>query len=224
MNNNNINLKKQAEAGKKFYDALLEIDELYKGSKEHEKRLKNIHSDLETVNFNIFNYIQQIGGKPLKTKIKRARGSYNKNNKFNTMNDDKINNNNIMNDEKKTSKKTTKKTNKKQLGGNLNDVNINHSNLLNNTNIIFDDEKKTNKKQLGGDLNYNSLNDVNSNHSNNKKDENNIFKKHDPKNNDLNNNMNDTLMGVFDSVMKPQKGGNELKKKFTIQNKSSDNK
>jgi hypothetical protein len=81
-NKKQIDIKKNVETYKNFLNSLLDIDEKYKGTKEHEKKLRIIYKEMEEIQFNIFNYIQQIGGKPIKEKLKRARGSYNKKNNF----------------------------------------------------------------------------------------------------------------------------------------------
>lgn len=73
---------------------LLKINDKFKGKKEHGKQLRNFLEDLEENLFNIFNYIQEKEGKPIKKKMTKLRGSYNKNNIFLKNHIEKINKSN----------------------------------------------------------------------------------------------------------------------------------
>lgn len=79
-----MDLKKEIDELKQIYDYLLNTQQIYKNKKEYGKLMKEIFNLIQEKQLIICNYILEINGKTAKNTIKKVRGSYNKNNKFNT--------------------------------------------------------------------------------------------------------------------------------------------
>lgn len=188
MDNKKIDLKKNVELYKNYLNTLLDIDERYKGDKNHESKLRNIYKELEEIQLNIFNYIQQTGGKPEKQKVKRARGSYNKNNKF-------VDNHlKGLNDDKKTSKKSSKKQNGGNIEKQYNQIITQNNNIKTSSPFVkFDMKDYSNDLNDDNDtlLNLTELNPIN-NGKNNLKDY----------SNDLNDDKIKNIVDIFDNYKK----------------------
>lgn len=78
---------------------LKKMNDKFKGKKIQGQQLRIFIEDIEENIFNIFNYSLKIDNKPIKTKIIKMRGSYNKNNNFVNKNKNKINDNKIIIDD-----------------------------------------------------------------------------------------------------------------------------
>jgi hypothetical protein len=96
MENDDLTVKLENEINSLIDNSklLLKVNDKFKGKKEHGKQLRIFLEDMEKNLFNIFNYIQEKEGKPIKKKMTKLRGSYNKNNIFLKNHIEKINKSN----------------------------------------------------------------------------------------------------------------------------------
>lgn len=96
MENDDLTVKLENEINSLIDNSklLLKVNDKFKGKKEHGKQLRIFLEDMEKNLFNMFNYIQEKEGKPIKKKMTKLRGSYNKNNIFLKNHIEKINKSN----------------------------------------------------------------------------------------------------------------------------------